>query len=254
MSFLRVRANLFRVGSLFFLLTSYFGRIQWSLVPIPGVWEVPLVHWQDFDGNRCAMGDGCRYPQDSTIVKDILMLNFDRHYKSNRWVFVFIGSFYVKPSWGWTELLIMQSAVSAVFPRHLAWSIARLQRRIHEFLGWNPEKRWRLVCYYLASASVDQWPHTNQQTRWIHSISMQLSGKALCTIFGSVVWFVTLLCYRRGQNGVLLQGPKYVKLNWTLKKGFFIFVGLVRKEAIIRGPAKLELLTLTWIRILERDC
>jgi len=50
----------------------------------PGIWEVPLVHWNSYNGQRCAMADGCSYPTESDLVKTTLMDNFNRHYKSNR--------------------------------------------------------------------------------------------------------------------------------------------------------------------------
>lgn len=50
----------------------------------PGVWEVPMVMWQDLNGGRCSMGDACANPPDSDGVQKMLMKNFDRHYETNR--------------------------------------------------------------------------------------------------------------------------------------------------------------------------
>lgn len=50
----------------------------------PGVWEVPMVMWQDLNGGRCSMGDACANPPDADGVSKMLMKNFDRHYTTNR--------------------------------------------------------------------------------------------------------------------------------------------------------------------------
>ncbi|XP_050424602.1 uncharacterized protein LOC126835818 [Adelges cooleyi] len=57
----------------------------------PGVWEVPMVMWQDLNGGRCSMGDACSNPPDADGVHKMLMKNFDRHFTSNRAPF---GLFY----------------------------------------------------------------------------------------------------------------------------------------------------------------
>ncbi|VVC35996.1 Hypothetical protein CINCED_3A022481 [Cinara cedri] len=57
----------------------------------PGVWEVPMVMWQDLNGGRCSMGDACSNPSDAEGVTKMLMKNFDRHFTSNRAPF---GLFY----------------------------------------------------------------------------------------------------------------------------------------------------------------
>ncbi|CAH0562127.1 unnamed protein product [Brassicogethes aeneus] len=57
----------------------------------PGVWEVPMVMWQDLNGGRCSMGDACSNPPDSDGVFKMLTKNFQRHYTTNRAPF---GLFY----------------------------------------------------------------------------------------------------------------------------------------------------------------
>ncbi|KAJ2940615.1 hypothetical protein O0L34_g14721 [Tuta absoluta] len=57
----------------------------------PGVWEVPMVMWQDLNGGRCSMGDACANPPESEGVYKMLLKNFDRHYTTNRAPF---GLFY----------------------------------------------------------------------------------------------------------------------------------------------------------------
>ncbi|XP_068231468.1 uncharacterized protein Cda5 isoform X19 [Palaemon carinicauda] len=57
----------------------------------PGVWEVPMVMWQDLNGGRCSMGDACTTPPDAEGVYKMLIKNFERHYTSNRAPF---GLFY----------------------------------------------------------------------------------------------------------------------------------------------------------------
>ncbi|KAJ8980638.1 hypothetical protein NQ317_017934 [Molorchus minor] len=57
----------------------------------PGVWEVPMVMWQDLNGGRCSMGDACSNPPDADGVFKMLTKNFQRHYTTNRAPF---GLFY----------------------------------------------------------------------------------------------------------------------------------------------------------------
>ncbi|KAL7030634.1 hypothetical protein ACKWTF_006734 [Chironomus riparius] len=57
----------------------------------PGVWEVPMVMWQDLNGGRCSMGDACSNPAESEGVYKMIMKNFERHYTTNRAPF---GLFY----------------------------------------------------------------------------------------------------------------------------------------------------------------
>ncbi|XP_026758821.2 uncharacterized protein LOC113518216 [Galleria mellonella] len=57
----------------------------------PGVWEVPMVMWQDLNGGRCSMGDACANPPDAEGVYKMILKNFDRHYTTNRAPF---GLFY----------------------------------------------------------------------------------------------------------------------------------------------------------------
>ncbi|XP_073957750.1 chitin deacetylase-like 5 isoform X3 [Choristoneura fumiferana] len=57
----------------------------------PGVWEVPMVMWQDLNGGRCSMGDACANPPEPEGVYKMLLKNFDRHYTTNRAPF---GLFY----------------------------------------------------------------------------------------------------------------------------------------------------------------
>lgn len=52
----------------------------------PGVWEVPMVMWQDLNGGRCSMGDACSNPPDADGVFKMLIKNFQRHYTTNRFV------------------------------------------------------------------------------------------------------------------------------------------------------------------------
>ncbi|CAL8113684.1 unnamed protein product [Orchesella dallaii] len=50
----------------------------------PGVWEVPMVMWQDLKGGRCSMGDACSNPPTAEGVYQMLAKNFERHYTTNR--------------------------------------------------------------------------------------------------------------------------------------------------------------------------
>lgn len=57
----------------------------------PGLWEVPMVMWQDLNGGRCSMGDACSNPPTADGVYKMLIKNFERHYTTNRWVVRFIS-------------------------------------------------------------------------------------------------------------------------------------------------------------------
>lgn len=57
----------------------------------PGVWQVPMVMWQDLNGGRCSMGDACSNPGEADGVFKMIMKNFERHYTTNRAPF---GLFY----------------------------------------------------------------------------------------------------------------------------------------------------------------
>ncbi|CAH0391986.1 unnamed protein product [Bemisia tabaci] len=50
----------------------------------PGVWEVPMVMWQDLNGGRCSMGDACSNPPTADGVYKMLVKNFERHFTTNR--------------------------------------------------------------------------------------------------------------------------------------------------------------------------
>lgn len=40
--------------------------------------------WEDLKGGRCSMGDACSNPMDEEGVFEMLMKNFNRHYRSNK--------------------------------------------------------------------------------------------------------------------------------------------------------------------------
>ena len=61
----------------------------------PGLWEIPLVMWNDHKDGRCSMADACSNPPDAEGVYLMIMKNFQRHYQTNRAPF---GLFY-HPAW-----------------------------------------------------------------------------------------------------------------------------------------------------------
>lgn len=61
----------------------------------PGLWEIPLVMWNDHKDGRCSMADACSNPPDAEGVYLMIMQNFQRHYQTNRAPF---GLFY-HPAW-----------------------------------------------------------------------------------------------------------------------------------------------------------
>nr|XP_027199919.1 putative uncharacterized protein DDB_G0282133 [Dermatophagoides pteronyssinus] len=61
----------------------------------PGVWEVGMIMWTDLRGGRCSMGDACTNPSDENGVYEMLIKNFNRHYKNNRSPF----SLYYHSAW-----------------------------------------------------------------------------------------------------------------------------------------------------------
>ena len=50
-----------------------------------------MVMWEDLRGGRCSMADACSNPSTEEEVYEMLLKNFNRHYKSNR---APIGLFY----------------------------------------------------------------------------------------------------------------------------------------------------------------
>jgi len=50
----------------------------------PGVWEIPLVMWNDLKDGRCSMADACSNPPNAEGVYYMIMKNFQRHYNTNR--------------------------------------------------------------------------------------------------------------------------------------------------------------------------
>ena len=50
----------------------------------PGVWELPLVMWNDLKEGRCSMADACSNPPTAEGVYYMIMKNFQRHYNTNR--------------------------------------------------------------------------------------------------------------------------------------------------------------------------
>lgn len=67
------------LGVLLLIFETFF-----YLIRIIGVWQVPMVMWQDLNGGRCSMGDACSNPPDSDGVVKMIMKNFERHYATNR--------------------------------------------------------------------------------------------------------------------------------------------------------------------------
>lgn len=61
----------------------------------PGVWEVPLVMWNDLKDGRCSMADACSNPPTAEGVYYMILKNFQRHYNTNKSPF---GLFY-HPAW-----------------------------------------------------------------------------------------------------------------------------------------------------------
>jgi len=61
----------------------------------PGLWEIPLVMWNDHKDGRCSMADACSNPPDAEGVYLMIMKNFQRHFQTNRAPF---GLFY-HPAW-----------------------------------------------------------------------------------------------------------------------------------------------------------
>jgi len=65
----------------------------------PGVWEVPMVMWQDLSGGRCSMVDACTTPKTAEDVYKMMIKNFERHYTTNRAIF----PLYFHAAWMTTE-------------------------------------------------------------------------------------------------------------------------------------------------------
>lgn len=90
----------------------------------PGVWQVPMVMWQDLNGGRCSMGDACSNPSDAEGVTKMIMKNFERHYTTNRWVSLL--SIILQGLQGLViiRLPIPQGTIRSVLPRCLVHAAA----------------------------------------------------------------------------------------------------------------------------------
>ena len=51
---------------------------------VQGLWEIPLVMWNDLRNGRCSMLDACSNPSNPDDVYQLLWQNFARHYNTNR--------------------------------------------------------------------------------------------------------------------------------------------------------------------------
>ncbi|XP_055340759.1 chitin deacetylase 7-like [Paramacrobiotus metropolitanus] len=49
-----------------------------------GIWEMPIVMWNDRSGDRCNTVDTCTDPKNQQEVYELLISNFERHYTNNR--------------------------------------------------------------------------------------------------------------------------------------------------------------------------
>ena len=54
------------------------------LMKFSGMWEIPLVMWNDLRNGRCSMLDACSNPNNAEDVYKLLWQNFARHYNTNR--------------------------------------------------------------------------------------------------------------------------------------------------------------------------
>lgn len=50
----------------------------------PGFWEIPMVALTDLNGGKCSMADSCSFATTEDGIYDMLIKNFERHYRSNR--------------------------------------------------------------------------------------------------------------------------------------------------------------------------
>lgn len=78
---MRLYANAANLGLAVFFFQEFKNK---TFIFRIGVWQVPMVMWQDLNGGRCSMGDACSNPPESDGVFKMLMKNFDRHYSTNR--------------------------------------------------------------------------------------------------------------------------------------------------------------------------
>jgi len=50
----------------------------------PGMWEVPMIQYEDVKGHACSMLDACQDELTKNSAYNLLLNNFLRHYKTNR--------------------------------------------------------------------------------------------------------------------------------------------------------------------------
>ena len=77
----KIRKNYFSIHKAAFFL---FPKIYLHNSLFAGLWEIPLVMWNDLGNGRCSMLDACSNPNNPEDVFKLLWTNFARHYNTNR--------------------------------------------------------------------------------------------------------------------------------------------------------------------------
>eukprot|EP00794_Sanderia_malayensis_P004976 gene4976-5626_t len=113
----------------------------------PGVWEVPMTEYTDSQGRRCSMVDQCTRPKSVTEAYNLLMTNFQKHYKSNRspfpifmhsaWFSIFPGALKALEMF-MDDVLKMENVYFVSLQQAIAWVRHPTQlENIKDFTPWQ---------------------------------------------------------------------------------------------------------------------
>lgn len=138
----------------------------------PGVWEVPMVMWQDLNGGRCSMGDACSNPPTADGVYKMLIKNFERHFTTNRCARPLLNT----PPKERTSLTCcyFQGSVRFVLPRRVVHPRAP-QGRIHRVPGHHRQYAGSVVGDNMASHRMGEGPAAAVHCGELPAIPVQYS-------------------------------------------------------------------------------
>ena len=74
----------FQLNLIFYAFTILGHYLIDFSLSFKGLWQIPLVMWNDLGNGRCSMLDACSNPNNPEDVFKLLWTNFARHYNTNR--------------------------------------------------------------------------------------------------------------------------------------------------------------------------
>ncbi|KOB79386.1 Chitin deacetylase-like 5 [Operophtera brumata] len=149
----------------------------------PGVWEVPMVMWQDLNGGRCSMGDACANPPEAEGVYKIAPFGLfyhaawftQAHHKEGFIMFMdFINKMqdvWIVTNWQalqWVRDPTPISRMNGFQPFQCNYQVRNVNIR--------EDSARRVDSDQLASAAVGQRPHSYLENERFPALPVQLSG------------------------------------------------------------------------------